>query len=457
MEKILVVDDEKNYLLVMEDFLAEKGYHVLTADNAQAALDVIADTDLDLILTDMKMPGLNGIDLIRKIKDVDPDMPVVMMTAFGTVEKAVEAMRAGAYDFVLKPFENEAILRTIERALEIGRLRRQNRLLRQELSGQMGLEEIIGASGSMRHIFELIRTVAPTKSTVLITGESGTGKELIARAVHQLSPRKDNAFVAVNCAAIPETLLESELFGHEKGAFTGATSARRGRFQLANQGTLFLDEVGDIPPTIQIKLLRVLQERAFERVGGTTTHQVDVRILAATNQDLKTAVADGRFREDLFYRLNVVAIEAPPLRDRPDDIPLLAQHFVQKYGRETGQTDLGLDPKTIDVLKTHAFPGNVRELENIIERAVILCTGDTIRPRDLPADLDRPEPRKIDLADLELPAGTGLNLALEDLERKFIAQALDRAGGVQAQAAEALGLTKQTLYAQMKKYNLTTG
>jgi len=457
MEKILVVDDEKNYLLVMEDFLAEKGYHVLTADNARAALDVIADTDLDLILTDMKMPGLNGIDLIRKIKDVDPDMPVVMMTAFGTVEKAVEAMRAGAYDFVLKPFENEAMLRTIERALEIGRLRRHNRLLRQELTGQMGLEEIIGASRSMHHIFELIRTVAPTKSTVLITGESGTGKELIARAIHQLSPRKDNAFVAVNCAAIPETLLESELFGHEKGAFTGATSARRGRFQLANQGTLFLDEVGDIPPTIQIKLLRVLQERAFERVGGTTTHQVDVRILAATNQDLKKAVAEGRFREDLFYRLNVVAIEVPPLRDRPDDIPLLADHFVHKYGRETGQTDLGLDPKTIDVLKTHAFPGNVRELENIIERAVILCTGDNIRPRDLPADLGRSGPRKMDVADLELPAGTSLNQTLEDLERKFIAQALDRAGGVQAQAAEALGLTKQTLYAKMKKYNLTTG
>ncbi|MBU0515798.1 MAG: sigma-54 dependent transcriptional regulator [Proteobacteria bacterium] len=457
MEKILVVDDEKNYLLVMEDFLAEKGYDVLTADNARAALDVIADTDLDLILTDMKMPGLNGIDLIRKIKDVDPDMPVVMMTAFGTVEKAVEAMRAGAYDFVLKPFENEAMLRTIERALEIGRLRRHNRLLRQELSGQMGLEEIIGASKSMHHIFELIRTVAPTKSTVLITGESGTGKELIARAVHQLSPRKDNAFVALNCAAIPETLLESELFGHEKGAFTGATAARRGRFQLADRGTLFLDEVGDIPPTIQIKLLRVLQERSFERVGGTTTHQVDVRILAATNQDLKAAVADARFREDLFYRLNVVAVEVPPLRERPDDIPLLAAHFVEKYGRETGQAGLDLDPRTIDVLKTHAFPGNVRELENIIERAVILCTGDTIRPRDLPADLGRPGPRKMDVADLELPPGASLNQALEGLERRFIAQALDRAGGVQAQAAEALGLTKQTLYAKMKKFNLTPG
>jgi transcriptional regulator with GAF, ATPase, and Fis domain len=303
----------------------------------------------------------------------------------------------------------------------------------------------------------MIERIHDTDAPVFIAGESGTGKELAAKTIHETGRRRSGPFVAVNCAAIPETLLESELFGHEKGAFTGATSARRGRFQLANQGTLFLDEVGDIPPTIQIKLLRVLQERSFERVGGTTTHQVDVRILAATNQDLKAAVADGRFREDLFYRLNVVAIEVPPLRDRPDDIPLLAQHFVQKYGRETGQTDLGLDPKTIDVLKTHAFPGNVRELENIIERAVILCTGDTIRPRDLPADLGRPEPPKIDLADLELPAGTGLNQTLEDLERKFIAQALDRAGGVQAQAAEALGLTKQTLYAKMKKYNLTTG
>ncbi len=454
MEKVLVVDDEKNYLLIMEDFLSEQGYDVLTAGDAQTALKILEDTDLDLILTDMKMPGLNGIELIQRVKDVDPDMPVVMMTAFGSVEKAVEAMRAGAYDFLLKPFENEVMLRTIERALEIGRLKRHNRLLRQELSGQLGFEDIIGASRSMRHIFDLVRTVAPTKSTVLITGESGTGKELIARAVHQLSPRKDNAFVAVNCAALPETLLESELFGHEKGAFTGATSARRGRFQLAHQGTLFLDEVGDIPLNIQIKLLRVLQERTFERLGGTVSHQVDVRILAATNQDLKAAVTEGDFREDLYYRLNVVAIEVPPLRERLDDIPLLAAHFVEKYGRETGKSHLTLDPGTVEVLKKHTFPGNVRELENIIERAVILGRGETIRPGDMPADLGEAPAQGLDLDRLELPPGTGLNQTLEEIERKFIAAALRRAGGVQAQAAEALGLTKQTLYAKMKKYNL---
>jgi two-component system NtrC family response regulator len=457
MEKVLVVDDEKNYLLIMEDFLSEQGYSVLTAGDAQTALKTLEDTDLDLILTDMKMPGLSGIELIRRVKEVDPDMPVVMMTAFGSVEKAVEAMRAGAYDFLMKPFENEAMLRTIERALEIGRLKRHNRLLRQELSGQLGLEDIIGASQSMRLIFDLIRTVAPTKSTVLITGESGTGKELIARAVHQLSPRKDNAFVAVNCAALPETLLESELFGHEKGAFTGATSARRGRFQLAHQGTLFLDEVGDIPLAIQIKLLRVLQERTFERVGGSVSHQVDVRILAATNQDLKVAVSEGTFREDLYYRLNVVAIEVPPLREHQDDIPLLASHFVEKYGRETGRSQLTLDPGTIEVLKRHPFPGNVRELENIIERAVILSRGAAIRPRDLPADLSEAPAQVLDLDQLELPPGAGLNQALEEIERKFIAAALRRTGGVQAQAAEALGLTKQTLYAKMKKYNLAPG
>jgi two-component system NtrC family response regulator len=457
MEKVLVVDDEKNYLLIMEHFLSEQGYRVLTAADAQTALNILEDTDLDLILTDMKMPGLNGIDLIRRVKDVDPDMPVVMMTAFGSVEKAVEAMRAGAYDFLLKPFENEVMLRTIERALEIGRLKRHNRLLRQELSGQIGFEEIIGASQSMRHIFDLIRTVAPTKSTVLITGESGTGKELIARAVHQLSPRKDNAFVAVNCAALPETLLESELFGHEKGAFTGATSARRGRFQLAHQGTLFLDEVGDIPLGIQIKLLRVLQERTFERLGGTTSHQVDVRILAATNQELKAAVTEGSFREDLYYRLNVVAVEVPPLRDRVEDIPLLAAHFVEKFGRETGKSQLTVEPATIEALQKHSFPGNVRELENVIERAVILCRGDAIRPADLPADLGQPPAHGLDLDQVELPPGVGLNQTLEEIERKFIVTALRQAGGVQAQAAEALGLTKQTLYAKMKKFNLAPG
>jgi len=377
METILIVDDEKNYLLVLQALLEDAGYEVITCDNASEALEVITSHDLDLVITDMRMPGVDGMEFLVQLRGLQPEIPVIMMTAYATVEKAVEAMKRGAFDYITKPFKNEELILTIRKALEMHRLKQQNRLLSQELQERFKFGNIVGKSKVMRQVYEIIEKVAQTRASVLITGESGTGKELIARAIHFNSPRSDKPFVSVNCSALPETLLESELFGHERGAFTGAVTRRKGRFELAHNGTLFLDEVGDMSPALQVKLLRVLQEMRFERVGGTATLQVDARLVAASNRDLKREVELGRFREDLYYRLKVVHINIPPLRERRDDIPLLVHHFLRKVAKANG----------LPVKNVYEWLGNVRELENVIERAVILCDGNEIRPQDLAEEL----------------------------------------------------------------------
>jgi two-component system NtrC family response regulator len=390
MKNILIVDDEKNYLLVLEDLLEEEGYRVMTADSALKALEILQESDLDVVITDMKMPGMDGMALLDAVHSLNPDLPVIMMTAFGSVERAVEAMRKGAFDYILKPFQNDELKLTIRKGIEHYQLVCRNRYLTKELQERYSFSSIIGKSAPMQRIYQLIEKVAPTKATVLITGESGTGKELIARAIHFNSTRRDQPFISVNCGALPETLLESELFGHEKGAFSGAIQQRKGRFEMAHQGTLFLDEISEMSTSLQVKLLRVLQEMEFERVGGSQTVRVDVRVVAASNRKLKEEVAMARFRADLFYRLNVVHVGLPALRERTDDIPLLVNHFLEKYGKESNRSGIGIDPDAMRLLLEYPWPGNVRELENIVERAVILSNGRQITVKDLPADVREP-------------------------------------------------------------------
>ena len=387
METILIVDDEKNYLVVLEALLGPEGYEILTAGSAQDAIDLIRESDLDLIITDMKMPGTSGMELLEESKKIKPDLPVIMMTAYGTIEMAVEAMKKRAYDYITKPFQNEELKLTVKKALENYQLVKENRRLSEALSDRYKYRNIIGKSKAMQEIYEMIGKVAQSKASVFISGASGTGKELIAKAIHYDSPRKDRPFISVNCGALTETLLESELFGHEKGAFTGAVNMKKGRFELADGGTLFLDEVGDMPPPLQVKLLRVLQEMEFERVGGTKTIKVDVRVLSASNRNIKEDVAEGNFREDLFYRLNVINIEVPSLKERTEDIRLLVDHFIEKYRQDESEERIQLSPEAWKILYGYSWPGNVRELENIIERAVVLSADRVVGPDDLPAEL----------------------------------------------------------------------
>ena len=453
MDTILVVDDESNYLTVMETLLGEAGYEVLTAPSAIEALKIAAAADLDLVLTDMKMPKMTGIELLDKLQQLYPDLPVIIMTAFGTVEKAVSAMKKGAFDYILKPFKNEEILVTIAKALEHRHLILTNRLLNQELDKKYGFPNIVGESRVMEDILALVKRVAGSRATVLITGESGTGKELIARAIHQCSNRAAKSFISVNCAALTETLLESELFGHERGAFTHAVAMRKGRFELADGGTLFMDEVAEMSQGLQVKLLRVLQEMEFERVGGARTIKVDVRVVAASNRDLKEEVEAGRFREDLFYRLNVVHLHLPPLRQRQEDIPLLAAHFIKKYVQENLRDKTRITPEALKVLIHYAWPGNVRELENVMERAVILCSNNVISPQDLPAELaPAPAESRLDI-DRFIPLNTPLPEALDAIEEQMIRRALEKSGQVQVRAAELLGITKSLLQYKLKKYH----
>ena len=461
METILVVDDEKNYTLVMATLLADEGYEVVTAESAVDALHVIreGDLELDLVLTDMTMPKMDGIKLLGHLKESWPDLPVIMMTAYGTVEKAVEAMKKGAFDYITKPFKNEDLMRGIRRALEMGRLLRENRTLTEALKERYSFGNIIGKSKPMMEIYRMIEKVAASKANILVTGESGTGKELIAKAIHYHSPRSQGPFVPVNCSALADTLLESELLGHEKGAFTDAHAMRKGRFELAHGGTIFLDEIGEMAPNLQAKILRVLQERKFERVGGTSSVEVDVRVIAATNRELKEEVATGRFREDLFYRLNVVNIAIPPLRERTDDLPLLIAHFIKKYGHEAGgRPEIKVDPDALRRMYSYSWPGNVRELENVIERAVILSSSGSIMPEDLPDEFSQQPAgpvgnREIDLDEL-LPPGVGLNESLEAIEKKLIERALSRTDYVQSHAAELLGIKKNVMQYKMKKHGL---
>ncbi|MGP8051058.1 MAG: sigma-54-dependent transcriptional regulator [Desulfobaccales bacterium] len=455
MDTILVVDDEINYLTVMEALLGGEGYEVLTAPSAPEALKVADAADLDLVLTDMKMPKMSGIELLEELRRLYPDLPVIIMTAFGTVELAVTAMKKGAFDYILKPFKNEGILATIAKALEHRHLLLANRLLYQDLDKKYGFPNIVGESRVMAEILALVKRVATSKATVLVTGESGTGKELIARATHQCSNRAQRPFISVNCAALTETLLESELFGHERGAFTHAVAMRKGRFELADGGTLFLDEVAEMSQALQVKLLRVLQEMEFERVGGNRSIKVDVRVVAASNRDLKEEVEAGRFREDLFYRLNVVHLHISPLRQRPEDIPLLAVHFIKKYAQENTRGKIRLTPEALKLLVQYPWPGNVRELENVMERAVILCANNLITPEDLPGEMAPAAGGKLDI-DHFVPLHTPLPEALEAIEEQMIRRALEQSGQVQVRAAEMLGITKSLLQYKLKKYHLTT-
>ncbi len=453
METILVVDDEKNYLLVLKELLVEEGYEVLTAQSGADALAILNETELDLVVTDMKMPGMSGLELLEKSKQRDPQLPVVMMTAFGTVEKAVEAMKKGAFDYISKPFDNEILKKTIATALNMWRVIKENRFLSQELKDRSGPSDLIGNSPPIQQVRELIQKVAVTKATVLVTGESGTGKELVARAIHAQSPRRDKPLISVNCSALAETLLESELFGHERGSFTGATSQRKGRFEIADGGTLFLDEVGEMAPSVQVTLLRVLQNREFERVGGNKTIKVDVRLIAASNRDLKEEIPRGTFREDLYYRLNVVHIEVPPLRDRRDDLPLLTRYFLERFSKELNKETPTLSPEAMSVIMDYPWPGNIRELENMLERAVILASGSLIHAEDLPIH-PKGQTSQDWSADQVIPPGLKLNEVLEMVEKKMILNALAKTGHVQSHAAELLGIARNLLFYKIKKFKL---
>ena len=457
METVLIVDDEKNYPLILSAVLEDEGYETLTANSAQQALNLLKNSDVDLVLTDMRMPAMDGVQLLERIKAEDADLPVIMMTAHGTVEKAVEAMQKGAYSYILKPFDNEQLVLYVRKATEMFRVIKENRQLRNAVESQYRFGNIIGKSKPMRDVFETIRKVAPASATVLIEGESGTGKELVAKSIHFNSPRRDKPFVAVNCSALAESLLESELFGHERGAFTGAVAMKKGRFELAEGGTLFLDEIGELTQNLQVKLLRALQERTIERVGGIKPIAVDIRVLAATNKQLKKEMMAGRFREDLYYRLNVVHIDLPSLTTRQEDIRPLCNHFIKKYAPERTSSVAvgGLDTEVERLFYDYNWPGNVRELENVIERAMILCAGDTIRVSDLPRDFRDNADNTMHLDGI--PANANLAETLVEIEKRMILRALKLSDNVQSRAAALLGIGKSGLNQKIKKFKLDVG
>lgn len=456
METILIVDDEKNYPLILSAVLQDVGYETLTANSGAEALEILnhANADLDLVLTDMKMPVMDGIELLERIKAVNPHLPVMMMTAYGTVEKAVEAMQKGAYNYILKPFDNEGLIVFVKKAIDMYRVVKENFRLRDVVENRYNFGNLVGKSKRMQEVFELVKKMAPSSATVLIEGESGTGKELVAKSIHFNSPRKDKPFIAVNCSALSENLLESELFGHEKGAFTGAIAMKKGRFELADEGTLFLDEIGELSQNLQVKLLRVLQERAFERVGGVKPVPVNIRIIAATNKNLKHETEQGRFREDLYYRLNVLYLALPPLRERVEDIRLLVDHMIGKYAseRRPGQQVSGVDQEVDRLLYGYSWPGNVRELENAIERAMVLCPGNIIRVSDLPREFKKNISHSLHLEGISDNAQ--LYETLDMVEKAMIERALVLSNNVQSHAAELLGIGKSGLNQKIKKYGL---
>jgi len=453
METILIVDDEKNYLVVLEALLGAEGYEIVTARDAKMAVSIIREADLDLLITDMKMPGMSGMELLETCKKIKPEIPVIMMTAFGTIEMAVEAMKKHAYDYIQKPFENEKLKLTVKKAMENHRLVKENRLLAEALSNRFRYGNMVGKSEPMAKVYDLIDKVSSSKASVLITGPSGTGKELIAKAIHYQGPRKERPLISINCGALTETLLASELFGHEKGAFTGAVAMKKGRFELADRGTIFLDEVGEMPPALQVKLLRVLQEMELERVGGTRTIKVDVRVLSASNRNIQEDVAKGIFREDLYYRLNVIHIDAPSLQERTDDMPLLVKHFIEKFQDGDSKKKIELRPEVWKAFYAHPWPGNVRELENVIERAMVLYTGGVITLDDLPKTLVNTETE----FDVErfVPSHIPLPKAMDEIEERLVRRALAQCNNVQSHAAKNLGITKSLIQHKMKKYNIT--
>jgi len=450
-ERILVVDDEEQMRDLLAKVLERKGYQVSVCGDGAEALAFLEREPVDLVITDVRMPGLNGMEALRAIKELNPEIVVLIMTAFGSIDQAVQAVKEGAYDYINKPFKIDEILLTIEKALAERRLRHEVTTLRQELRTRYHFENLIGKSRAMQEVFGLIEQVAGSRSTVMVYGKSGTGKELVAKAIHYNSPRSAKAFVAVNCAAIPAELLESELFGHEKGAFTGAIATKVGKFELATGGTLFLDEIGHMRLDLQAKILRALQEREIERVGGTRTIKIDVRILAATNRDLRKAIEEGTFREDLYYRLNVVPITLPPLRQRREDIPLLVEHFIGKYNREFARKVKGFSAGATAALYQYDWPGNVRELENVIERAVALAQSETISLRDLPLEISILGGDVIE--DIQ-KAGLTLREARSHFERQYILNILDRVQWNQTEAARVLGLHRNTLAWKLQRLRI---
>jgi Nif-specific regulatory protein len=449
--QILIADDEKVQREMLEGFLNKQGYKAVAVENGGKAIERFSLGIFDLVLTDFRMPGLDGIQLLKELKRRNAETVIVIMTAYGTVDTAVAAMKEGAYDYLTKPIDLDELLLLIQRVEREAGLTRENRQLKEQLREKFKVDFIITASRQMEEALNVVGRVARSQATVMILGESGTGKELFARAIHYSSPRAGKPLVKVNCAALPENLLESELFGHEKGAFTGAIARRIGRFEQADQGSIFLDEIGDLSPALQAKLLRVLQEREIERVGSNQTIKIDVRVIAATNRNLEEAIKKGAFREDLYYRLNVVTISLPPLRARKEDIPLLIEYFLNKYSTENKKEVRSLSRESKDLLLKYDYPGNVRELENIIERAVVLCRQDIITSQDLPLNLRE---SRTEMALVQARQAHSLPETLETLERQLIIGALERSGGVQTRAAEELGISERVLRYKINKYGI---
>lgn len=456
--RVLVVDDEESIREFLEIMLKKEGYEVTCVEDGQQALDLLKKKSVDMVISDLQMPNVTGIELLKQVKDQYPDMLFMMITAFGTTETAVEAMKLGAYDYITKPFKIDEVRINIANALRSQNLEVENRTLKKELKQEYSFQNLVGNSETMHRIYELIRRVSQTPTNVLVTGESGTGKEMVAKAIHYNGPLKDKPFVTVNCGAIPESLMESEMFGHKKGSFTGAVADKTGLFEVADGGTLFLDEVGELPITIQVKLLRAIQERVIRRVGGTDDTKIEVRIIAATNRDLEEMVSTGDFRQDLFYRLNVINIKTPSLRERKEDIQLLANHFLQKYNSRLSKAIGGISDDAMLVLQKYDYPGNVRELENVIERTVALEGGSTILPESLPPFVNTPSGRKLASShEIEITEdGIDLDKVIGQIEKELLVKAIHASGGVKKRAAKLLNITFRSMRYRVEKYNLGT-
>ncbi len=451
---LLLIDDEINYLLVLETLLKDAGYEVTALNDPETALAFLEDSEVDIVITDMKMPKVSGGEILARVKKNWPHIPVLIMTAFGSIESAVDLMKQGATNYITKPFSNDDLLLSVQNAAELAKMHRQYRILHESLEDRYGKHRIIGNSHAVRELMSLVDRAAPSKATVLITGESGTGKELVARAIHFTSQRSHEPFVSVNCMALNQGTLESELFGHEKGSFTGAVAMRRGRFEQADGGTLFLDEIGELTPELQVKLLRVLQERRFERVGGSNEIEVNIRVVAATNKDLMELVQTGAFREDLYYRLNVVHIPLPPLRERREDVPLLVAHFTEKCCRENELPLKSFSTEALNYLVGYEWPGNVRQLQNVVERCVVLVPGRIINLDQLPPEIRDEDAQFKSAVDL-LPVELDLADTLERIEAALIRRALVRADFIQANASKLLGISKSLMQYKLKKYGIT--
>lgn len=451
---VLIVDDDKNTRDGLNRAL-QRSYDVRLAESGERALDMLGAGGVDILLSDIRMPGMDGLTLLQRALARQPELVCILLTAYGSIEQAVDAMKRGAYDFLIKPVNLDHLDLLLKRALRTREVESENAKLQEQLDDKYGIENIVGSAPVMRELFEVIRQAAPTQATVLIQGESGTGKELVAQAIHRLSTRARGPFVAVHCAALSSSLLESELFGHEKGAFTGAVARRQGRFEMADGGTLFLDEISEIDASVQVKLLRVLEERRFERVGGNETQEVDIRLIAATNRDLKARVAEGKFREDLFFRLDVITITLPPLRDRLADVPLLCDRFIKEFSAKNQKPIDGITPDAVSLLATYRWPGNVRELRNTIEKMVVLARGPKLTPRDVPAAIrDAAQASGVRVPELRLAPGGAIPESLAGAERAMIMRALRKHGENRTRAAEELGISRRTLHRKLREYRM---